>query len=582
MAMNKIIVDYNPSKSRFEITVPFVMNGVAQAMPSRRWNKSLRKWVAPLVKRNVEYIMNNIAIMSCAEITPAAQEAIINHKQRQQKKAIRKFPEWYQHKLPPRKHQLPPLDKFYGAEYGGLFYPVGTGKSKIAIDLTAAKAMSGDDIGIDAAVILCPYSIRKNWLKQLEEHCPIGYVARVLDYQTVKGRKEFQELLSETDKMRYLIVGIESLSSGSAKEFVYNFLTATKSALIVDEAQRIKNPNAKRTKVCMQLAKYSKFRLIMTGTPITQGIIDLYSQMQFLSPDIIGIGDYYSFRNRYAVMGGYNNKEIIGYRNVDELMEAIRPHICQVTREEALKDLPESSYIVRTVPMTKEQREVYRSVASNRLIVVDESEITVENALAQLTRLQQIAGGFTVKEGKDPITQERTVVPHFLGSNKVDEVVSIAEEVGKGTNIIVWCRFIPEIKLVAGKLREIFGGDQVVEFHGEIEDSERWNNLQKFERREVQFFVANPRLGGIGLDILAGDIAIFYSNTFSYEDRVQAEGRNLRTGRKKPVTYIDLVCEKTVDEHVLDIIKAKGTMAAYVRDALRQGVNPIKEIGEVE
>lgn len=583
--MDKVVIDFDSKTSRFEVYVPFTRLELARNFPDRRWNKTKKRWIAPLVRKNVEYIMNTLMKSTGVrvELSQAAKDAIIESKQRVQKRTVtRPFPEWFPFKYPPMKHQKEPLDRFYDKPVGGLFYPVGSGKSKISIDLLSAKAMDVGDNHIDGALILCPYSIRKNWLKQLQEHCPIDYRAEVLDYSTTRGKRAFNELLDSEDKLRVLIVGIESLSSGSAKYFVDTFLLAVGgkdgAAIIVDESQRIKNPSAKRTRACLELAKNSRFRMIMTGTPITQGILDLYSQMLFLDKDIIGFNDYYSFRNRYAVLGGYSGKEVIGYKNVDELMSAIKPYVCQATKEEVHNNLPPATYMVREVKMTEKQKAMYKKISLEKLIEVEDSQIAVTNALAKLTRLQQVTGGFTVKETTDPVSGELVTEPYFLGSGKIDEVVSIAEEAGEDMNIIVWCKFVPEIELVAKVLSEKFGGDKVVTFHGQLTDQQRWENLAKFERREARFFVANPRLGGIGLDILAGDIAIFYSNTFSYEDRIQAEGRNLRTGRKNPVVYIDLVCEGTVDAHVIEIIKTKGTMAAFVREALHRGKDPIKEM----
>jgi len=579
--MNKVIIDFNPQKSRFELTIPYMMNGVAQGIPSRKWNKAARKWFAPSVRKNAEYISKNIAPMTMSTLTDAAHKELVASLERKHAVATEAFPAWYDFKLKPRKYQMDAMNQLFSLNEGALFMAMGTGKTMTTISLMAARAMSPGDLNINSLVVLCPFSIRNNWLKELEKHCPIAYSGCVLDYQTQKGRRKYAVMMQDTTKLRVLIVGIESMSSGQASTHVERFLMSTKAGIVVDESSKIKSPTAKRTKTITDLGRLSAYRLILTGTPITQGMIDLYSQMDFLSPDIIGVGDFYSFRNTYAVMGGFNNKEIIGYKNTDALLESIAPYVFQVTREEALPELPERNYVTRNVPLTTEQARIYKDLVQTKTAMIPGEEVTemsVENALEQLLRIQQVCGGFTVRQHVDPITEKVITTPVPLASNKVAEVVLIAEE--SADNMVIWARFRPEIKAIADALRKRFGDESVVEFHGGIGSEQRWDNVKKFESNQARFFVANQQTGGIGLDLLAATIAIFYSNSFSYEDRVQSEARNHRLGQKNKVTYIDLVCAGTVETQILEALEQKGTMAAYVRDVLQHGNNPLHALSK--
>jgi len=577
---NRIVVDYNGDKARFEISVPFMFNGVAQGLPSRRWNKAARKWFAPSVRKNAEYISKNLVPMSSTVLTDAAHAALVRSLETKHAAASVAFPSWYTFKLTPRVYQKACMDKFYGLSEGALFLPMGTGKTMTTISLVAARAMTPGELNINALVVLCPFSIRRNWLKELDKHCPIAVESCVLDYKTSKGLRELGKVTAATDKLRILIVGIESMSAGKAATYVQNFMMATTAACVVDESSKIKSPQAKRTRTIIDMGKLAKFRLILTGTPITQGLIDLYAQMEFLSPDIIGVGDYYSFRNNYAVMGGFDNREIVGYKNTEELMDTIAPHVFQVTREEAMPELPERIYETRQVPLTPEQKALYKSIMSTKEASMDVSgikiDMAVQNALEQLLRMQQVCGGFGVNQGVDPITEKVVSTPVRLPSKKMDEVMAIAEET-EGS-IIVWARFRPELSIIAARLRDTYGDDAVVEFHGGIGPEQRWENVKTFESRKARFFVANQQTGGIGLDLLAATVAIYYSNSFSYEDRVQSEARNHRIGQKNVVTYFDLVCAGTVEEQILEALEQKGSMAAYVRDALQDGRDPIQQL----
>ena len=564
-----IVVDYNKDKSRFELTVPFMYNGVAQGLPSRKWNKPARKWFAPVIRKNAEHISRTIATMSSTTVTPDAAEAIATCLERAHKRITEKFPDWYKPVLPYRSYQQQALDQLYSMPCGALFMCVGSGKTKTTIDLVAARAMASGDLNVDALVVACPFSIRQNWLKQLKEHCPIAYEAVVLDFKTKKGRDDYARVMAADDRLRIIIVGIESLSTGGAIEKVGNFLLHTRAAFVVDESSRIKNPSAKRTKNIVALGNRAKYKLILTGTPITQGLIDLYAQMEFLSPDIIGVGDFYSFRNRYAIMGGFDNKEIIGYKNAEELLGSIMPYTFQITAEEALSELPEKTYMTRMVSMSAEQKKVYKGISSEKMIETSSETIAIQNALEKLMRLQQVTGGFTIDKKVDPVSGKEETVPVPLQSAKVQEVLNIAEEDEAST--IVWCRFRAEIAAVADALRAKYGRDAVVEFHGGVTSEQRWKNVCDFESKKARFFVGNQVSGGVGLELVAATVVVYYSNTFSYEDRVQSEARNHRIGQKNPVTYIDLVCEGTIDTHVIDVVKEKGNMASFVRDVIRGG-----------
>jgi len=571
--MKEIVVDYNKDKDRFELTVPFMMNGVAQSLPSRRWNKLSRKWFVPRVRKNVEYINMNIARMSTARVTEAAAKAIQETLVKKNVIHTEALPSWYKPILPFRSYQKTCCDQFYAMDCGALFQTMGVGKTKTAIDLVSARAMTPGKLNLDSVLVFCPFSIRQNWVKQIKEHCPIGNVTEVLSFNTKAGRKAFNDLERTSDKLRILIIGIESMSTGKAAEYAKFFMLSGKCAVIVDECSTIKNPRAKRTKGITYIGLQAAYKLILTGTPVTQGMMDLYSQFQFLDSDIIGVGDFYSFRNTYAVMGGYDNKEVIGYKNVEELLESIRPYVNQVG-EEALAELPPKTFTTRTVDMTPGQKRAYKTLKDDFVIGEGVGAMRVQSALEKLMRLQQITGGFgTVKE-VNLLTEKTEYKAVPLSDAKAQEVVAIAGETD--ASIVIWCRFTAEIRLVATSLRKAFGQDSAVEFYGAVSADERWKAVEKFQKKAARFFVGNPTVGGMGLDLYQGSVAIFYSNSFSYTDRVQAEARIHRIGQVNPCLYIDLVAPGTVDAHVLRAIKDKGTMAAFVRDALNDGRDPLE------
>jgi SNF2 family DNA or RNA helicase len=134
--------------------------------------------------------------------------------------------------------------------------------------------------------------------------------------------------------------------------------------------------------------------------------------------------------------------------------------------------------------------------------------------------------------------------------------------------VIIWCRFLEEIAMVSEALRETYGRRSVVEIHGGIGEQQRDDNVQAFQRGEARFLVGNAATGGVGLNMTRAETVVYFSNSFSFTDRDQSEDRAHRIGQTKSVTYIDLVCEGSVDEVVLDALRSKKDVSEYVRRSI--------------
>jgi SNF2 family DNA or RNA helicase len=358
---------------------------------------------------------------------------------------------------------------------------MGTGKTKVSLDLLGALYL---DQKVDRLLVVTKFSTRKNWEREVGIHLPFEADVMVLD--TTKP-KVFEKWNTAGDRFKILIVGTESLAAGSAVNYADAFLmVSTRAAMVVDEAHMIKNHSAVRSKACVSLGRKAEYRFIMTGTPVANGPMDVFMQFEFLDPNIIGIGDFYSFRNRYAVMGGYEGKEIVGYQNLDELIELISPFIFQVRKSEVLTELPPKVFAVREVQMTDEQKRLYRQISKEDKAVSGDRGVTVKSVLERMLRLQEICGGIIAYERNpdlyNPDKYEHCRIP---GKNpKVEELKAIMEET-EGA-VIIWCRFLEEIAMVSEALRETYGRRSVVEIHGGIGEQQRDDNVQAFQRGELR------------------------------------------------------------------------------------------------
>jgi SNF2 family DNA or RNA helicase len=568
---SKIMVDYDKAKGRFKINCPFHLNSLTRGIPNRRWESKSKYWSAPAIRANVQYINDrfNPTVAAFTELAAAAiKEHLFKYESAKTgaKDTTPKFPSWYPFKTKPRAKQLEALNKVYGNRATALFMDMRTGKTKVVIDMFSALRMQGE---MDHVLIVSPLSIRKNWLREINVHAPFPVDAYLLD--TSKPKK-FDEWLAQKHDFKWLLVGVESLAAGSAFSYCERFLmSGIKPGIAVDESSKIKNHSATRAQNCVALSKLATTKVIMTGTPIANGPMDLFMQFEFLDPDIIGMGDFYSFRNRYAVMGGFEDKQIIGYSNLEELMEIIEPFIFQVRKDDVFVDAPPKIYIRREVTMNKEQERLYKQMKKDKMVESGDKYLMIQNTLEKMLRLQEITGGVITYQVPEDKRVERG--PKFYrelipGSNpKVEELLACTEEYDGPT--IVWCAYKEEIRMVADALRRKYGADRVVELHGDVSEDERDINVNVlFQGGAARYLVGNAATGGMGLTMSKAEIEIYYSNTFNYIDREQSEERAFGPDKKNGTVIIDLVCTGTVDAHIYTALSEKKDVSEYVRSSI--------------
>lgn len=556
-----IKIDYDAKTSRFIIITPPWMVDKVRAVPNRRWDSRRRVWTAPALRANSEFLLSNFGV---DVFTDPAREAATRTVEKATAR-LNPFPALYPFKTEPRAYQRRGLDAAWGKPGFAFYMDMGTGKTKTSLDLFSAYFIDGK---VDRVLVVTKFSTRRNWEAEIGIHCPVETDVLVLDTGKPKA---FEAWNTDTGKgLKFLIVGTESLAAGNAVHFTQKFVDcSTRVGMIVDEAHMIKNHSAVRSKNCAKLGLSANFKVIMTGTPVANGPMDVFMQFEFLDPNIIGIGDFYSFRNRYAIMGGFEQRQIVGYQNMAELTELLAPFTFQVRKSEVLTELPPKIFETRTVQLNDEQKRIYKEIAKRDKAVMGDRGITVTTVLEKMLRLQEIAGGIVTWE-RNPDIYNTSKFDHvrISGKNaKIDELMQIVEETECST--IVWCRFVEEIQMVTEALVERFGASSVVQIYGAIDEDTRWKNVsEQFQTGKARFIVGNAATGGVGLNMTAAELVVYYSNSFSFTDREQSEDRAHRIGQTRSVTYIDLVAEGTVDEVVIQALKSKKDVSEFIRTSI--------------
>lgn len=558
-----IKIEYEPRTARFVLhTPPWLMDKVRK-IPNRRWDAKRRVWTAPALRANCEYILANF---QHSVFTQQAIEVAVQ-KIDKPKRTVGQFPVLYPFKTEPRQYQRDGLDHAWDKAAFAFYMDMGTGKTKTSLDLASAYFIDGK---IDRLLVVTKFSTRRNWEAEVGIHCPVGCEVHVLDTTKKKAFDDFNT--TPSGALKIMIVGTESLAAGSAVTYAEKFVnTSTRVMMIVDEAHMIKTHSAVRAKNCVKLGKSANYRVVMTGTPISNGPMDVFMQFEFLDPNIIGIGDFYSFRNRYAIMGGFEGKQVIGYQNMEELIELVSPFVYQVRKSDVLTELPPKVYETRMVQLNDEQKRLYREISKRDRAVSGDRGIKISTVLEKMLRLQEVAGGIITYE-RNPDLYNTSKFDHVRieGKNaKVEELMSIVEEYECST--IIWCRFVEEIQMVTEALVDKFGPSAVVQVYGAIDEDTRWANVsEKFQSGKARFLVGNAATGGTGLNMTKAELVIYYSNSFSYIEREQSEDRAHRIGQSKSVTYIDLIAEGTVDEIVVTALRSKKDVSEFVRASIDQ------------
>lgn len=611
----------------------------AKSIPNRRYSKTRKVWRAPATLNVFNYLNKAWPLAKWSDEAAEAWIAL-------QKEAAQRLVTVYTDKFDegvlkglwpwptkPYAHQRQALAASIPHNAFAYLMDQGTGKTWTSIAWLMAKMQRE---GCEGAIVIVPNSIKHQWVDQIRLHAYNGVdhnISTWYSQPTAKQRRNEEDWadLFTTDKFRtrhfhWFIVNCEALAMARCEAFLLKMLKHRKLAIVVDESTRFKNRNASRTKGLMRLRRHAPFRLIMSGTPIIKSPMDAFAQFGFLDPAILGFDNFFSFRNHYGIMGGYQGKQVVSFKNMEPLGDSIKSSSFRVTKDECL-DLPPkvggvtdpAGYRFRKVAMGKVQRTEYNRMREELIALLDDvckvcdgagfvarsivdndhwgdrhtmlrgkkrreaeeaaqsvcpeclgeaKAVLVKIRLTQLLRMQQITSGF-ITDGPE--------ILHWFDDGcppKIAEAISIIEDAPTQQGI-TWSIFRPEIERMAQELarRKI----SYIEIHGGIADGLRPDYLRAFMNGDVQHALMHPAAGGIGLDMYAAQYATYISNSAKTEDRVQSEDRCHRIGSEihESVDYHDVAVPGTYDMKVLRDLRRDTERSG---DILGDTVTKIKEL----
>lgn len=441
-------------------------------------------------------------------------------------------------------HQRVATQKMLPYRVGALFMDMGTGKTRVAIELIWRRQTHLSNV-----VYFCPISLKETVRRELLKHSDLPPAAIcVFDDRTN---------LRRLPRAFVYIVGIESMSSSQRAILCANAIIDERSMVVVDESGYIKGHNSLRTQRITKLAERARYRLIMTGTPLSQGVIDLYAQMRFLSWRILGYKSFYSFARNHLEYSEKFPGMLVAAHNVPYLAAKVQPYSYQVTKAECL-DLPAKTYATRWYSMTDAQQRVYQRAKDEILLSVEDyTELDSYTIFRLFTALQQIACGFWNRVREDG-SSETVTFPHY----RLDVFATTVAQLPANERVVIWSKYRRNIDEIVAWLTEAYGAESVAQLHGGIGERQRTVEIERF-RQQTRFLVATQATGGHGLTLNEAHYHIFYSNGFKYAERIQAEDRSHRIGQAHNVHYIDVACGGSIDERIDNALTEKANVLAH-------------------
>lgn len=428
-----------------------------------------------------------------------------------------------------------------------------------AIAIAGAAYAAGK---IERLLVVAPTSVVAVWPKELQEYAEFKYTCRTLLGDKASRLKQLSDLEKFPFKaLKVAVINYESTWRDGIFEALQEF---DADMIIADESQRIKTHDAAQSKAMHQLGDQARYKLILSGTPVQNNAIDIYSQYRFLDPTVFG-KNFYQFRNRYAIMGGFNRRQIVGYKDMDDLIRREHSIAFRITKEEAI-DLPEQTFEVRHIQMDKKLADLYQRIKRDSYAEIETGgQITATTVLTKLLRLQQLAGGFLVTDD--------AAKPQLVSTAKLEALSDIVQGyvVDGGKKLVIFARFVPEVKAIIDLMKKVLPDrKKAVSIYGEIKKEDRGAIVQQFQTNlDTVVFVGQIDTAGTGVTLTAADTCVYYSKNFNYAAYEQSLSRIHRIGQRNTCTYIDLVMEKTVDEMINRALAKKEDIAKTVVDNWR-------------
>lgn len=556
------------------IQTPFRYKDVCKSIPGAAWNKpKAGVWNYPFTTaaaRNIVQAFQKVDLDFDVSIWHLLEE----YEHRIEIKTSSTLPDVPRTKHSAWDHQRQAFWFAKDLPAAMLAMAMGVGKSKVAIDLV---------VNNDAmhTLIICPNNVVGVWPSEFIIHsAKDDFLVLPLNRGSVARKARVAETAwEEAKKFRRPLVVVINYESAWREPFGPTYdkknnryrndgfaLTHQWDYIILDESQKIKSPSGRASTFCAKLRDHGKQRLALTGTPMPHSPLDAFAQYRFLDTSIFG-NSFVGFRGRYARMGGYLNKQVMGFQNLEDLNERFFSIGFRVEKD--VLGLLDPVHVTKTVDLSKEAAKIYKDMERDYIAQIGTGELVASNALVKLLRLQQITSG---------VVKDDEGIEHTVDTGKRDLLLDIVGDLQRfdletqqvvREPVVVFCRFQADLDAVQWVANEL--GWRYGEISGRRKDG--LNERSKMAE-DVDIVGVQIQSGGVGIDLTRACYALYYSVGFSLGDYDQSLSRVHRPGQTRQVTYIHITASGTIDETVYEALDARKDIVDYtlIRLSARVGV----------
>lgn len=440
-------------------------------------------------------------------------------------------------KTKPWKHQLEAVEYLMERDAGALYTDMGSGKTKIMIDLIVNR-------GWEKIIIVCPKIVCKVWVNEFTKHADTDGI-QVTNLSDIPGNKKVtlikENVLNRQITQHVLIVNYDSVWREPLRKFLLEKWNG--DAVICDESHRIKSPSSKVSRFLALLGKRTPHRYLMTGTPLAQNPLDIYGQYRFLDPSLFGT-NFGKFQDRYANMilmaGGFKIIDKYNpYKNLDELQEKMFSCAFKVDVELNLPAVQDIDYEFDLSPTAQKY---YKQIKKEGVLELQEGYMAAANVLSVITRLQQVTSGYV------PLTDEYGVTKITeIDTSRQEALKDLLDNIPLEEPVVIFCKYKKDLKNV----RKIATAG--TRSCSELSGNE--SSLSEWLAGKTNVLIVQISSGAEGIDLTRARYNIYYSMTHSLSQYKQSRKRTHRPGQTRPVVYYRLVAKmnkgKTIDEQII-------------------------------
>ncbi len=540
------------NEDRIYIETPFQLKEACKSLPGARWSPAARAWHIPATiaaaqafidtfsGQQIEMTRDVIALLESARRAADAQSI----------KSANNLPD-----IPTRTtawaHQRRAFHFAKHLDAAMLAMAMGSGKTLTAIGLL-------QEWDAKNVLIICPVSVMGVWPGEFAKHSvdiEEWHIVAGDPRMPVSARVEsIAKGIVHAQKHDKRSVSIVNYESAWRDNMALLLKTHSWDCVIADESHRIKSAAGKASRFASLIGKQAKHRVALTGTPMPHSPLDIYAQYRFLDPGIFGTSKN-RFMNRYAVMGGYENRQVKEWQNIDDLQKKFASIAYIVSKEEALPDLPDRLWMERTFQLSEKGLRAYKMMEKDFIVAVDEGVIVANNAMAKSLRLRQITSGHSRTE------DGRTVIIDDGREKLLEDVLT---ELPDDEPVVVFSVFHPDLDAIARVTERL--GRRYGELSGRrrdgLTDSSKMNPA-------IDVLGCQIKSGSLGVDFTRAAYAIYYNAGWELGDYEQSLDRIHRPGQTRTTRYIQLIAEDTIDRVVYKALRDKKSVVDAVLDAVR-------------